>query len=83
MNYRDLLGDNLIEQQYLTYDNVFFFLFLKILFVNALTMVLGYAIPSLYLFGKGTRYLDVSQLGCDNFYCQFIDRFSTFNEEQP
>ena len=81
MSELDLLCDDLIEQQYLTYDNTFFFFFMKILFINAIIMTLGYALPALYHYGKGTRYLNQKLFNCSSTYCQFIDRFSMYNEE--
>jgi len=77
-----LVCDDLIEHQFLTYDNTFFFFFMKVLFLNALIMTLGYALPALVRYGQGTRYLTNNLFSCVSSYCQFIDRFSMYNEEK-
>lgn len=69
--------------QYLTYDNVFFFFFLKVLFINGIILSLGFVLPAMYWYGQGTRYKTASLFNCDSSYCQFIDRFSLYNEENP
>lgn len=58
MDKSELLSQDLLQYQYLTYDNTFFFFFMKILFLNALLMTIGYAVPALYRYGLGTRYVD-------------------------
>lgn len=65
--------------QYLTYDNVFFFFFLKVLLFNGIIMSVGYALPAMYWFGQGDRYLAKSLFDCSDSYCQFIDQFSMYN----
>jgi hypothetical protein len=82
MSDLDLVCDNLIEHQSLTYDNTFFFFFMKVLFLNAVIMTLGYALPALYRYGQGTRYLTQNLFNCSASYCQFLDRFSMYNEER-
>lgn len=65
--------------QYLTYDNVFFFFFLKVLFLNGIIMSIGYVLPAMYWFGQGDRYIKQSLFDCSGSYCQFIDQFSMYN----
>jgi len=43
-------------------------------------MTIGYALPALYLYAKGTRY-NTDVLGeCSENYCLWVDQHSMYNE---
>lgn len=79
MNKMDLFCEELIGVQYLTYDIVFFFFFLKLLFVSGIIFSFLFSFPAMYWYGKGDRYLSQPLFNCSSSYCQFIDRFSMYN----
>jgi len=75
--------EDLLDIQYLTYDFVFFFFFLKLLLVNGIVITLVFSVPAMYWYGQGDRYLNQPLFGCASGYCQFVDRYSMYNEAIP
>lgn len=51
INNTKLICEDLLKVEYLTYDTAFFFFFMKVLFVCALLMTLGFAVPAMIKYG--------------------------------
>ena len=56
VNNPDIICSNLLKVTYLTYDNVFLFFFIKVLFFNTIVMILSFSVPALVKYGDNDFY---------------------------
>ena len=56
---------------------------MKGLIMSTSIMFFAYSIYALLIYSQGSNYIDSSPTNCTSSFCQFKDRFSSYNKSDP